>query len=71
MLEIRIRSLSSAERCGGITHRLLGFAKHMEVQRESIDLDVLLREVLGFLEKEAEYREIASPSSTGRRRPWW
>ena len=50
--------LRSAERCGGITHRLLGFAKHMDVQRETISLDGLLREVLGFLEKEAAYREI-------------
>ncbi|MGD8727971.1 MAG: ATP-binding protein [Gemmatimonadales bacterium] len=50
--------LNSAERCGGITHRLLGFAKHMEVQRETIDLDVLIKEVLGFLEKEAVYRDI-------------
>jgi len=50
--------LKSADRCGGITHRLLGFAKHMEVQRETIDLDVLLQEVLGFLEKEAVYRDI-------------
>jgi two-component system NtrC family sensor kinase len=50
--------LKSAERCGGITHRLLGFAKHMEVEWETIDLDSLLREVLEFLEKEASYREI-------------
>ncbi len=50
--------LKSAERCGRITHRLLGFAKHMEVQWETIDLDALLREVLEFLEKEAIYRDI-------------
>jgi signal transduction histidine kinase len=50
--------LRSAERCGGITHRLLGFAKHMDVQRETINLDSLLREVLGFLEKEASYRNV-------------
>jgi signal transduction histidine kinase len=50
--------LKSAERCGRITHRLLGFAKHMEVQSENIDLNMLLREVLEFLEKEASYREI-------------
>ncbi len=50
--------LNSAERCGRITHRLLGFARHMEVQWETIDLDVLLREVLEFLEKEASYRNI-------------
>ena len=48
----------SAARCGEITHRLLGFAKHMDIQRETINLDVLIREVLSFLEKEASYREI-------------
>ena len=56
--------LRSAERCGGITHRLLGFAKHMDVQHEAIHLDVLIREVLGFLEKEAEYRSIAIEFTT-------
>jgi len=58
MLELIDSVLRSAERCGGITHRLLGFAKHMDVQREKINLDVLLREVLGFLDKEAAYRSI-------------
>ena len=50
--------LKAADRCGGITHRLLGFAKHMDVERESINLDALLHEVLGFLEKEASYRNL-------------
>jgi two-component system NtrC family sensor kinase len=50
--------LKSVERCGDITRRLLGFAKHLEVQRDKIDLALLLREVLGFLEKEASYRGI-------------
>ncbi len=50
--------LRSAERCGGITHRLLGFAKHMDVQHEPISLEALLREVLSFLEKEAEHRNL-------------
>jgi len=50
--------LKAADRCGGITHRLLGFAKHMDVQRETINLDALLHEVLGFLEKEASYRNL-------------
>jgi two-component system NtrC family sensor kinase len=50
--------LKSAERCGGITHRLLGFAKHMEVQWGNIDLDELIKDVLSFLEKEASYRSI-------------
>jgi two-component system NtrC family sensor kinase len=50
--------LRSADRCAGVTHRLLGFAKHMEVRRESLELDRLLLEVLEFLEKEASYRGI-------------
>jgi len=58
MLSLVDSVLQSADRCGGITHRLLGFAKHMDVERESINLDLLLREVLGFLEKEASYRNI-------------
>lgn len=50
--------LKSVERCSAITHRLLGFAKHMDLQTEPINLDVLLRDVLGFLEKEAHHRDI-------------
>ena len=58
LIDLAQSVLRAADRCGGITHRLLGFAKHMDVQRETIDLDQLLREVLGFLEKEASYRSI-------------
>ncbi|NNM05037.1 MAG: two-component sensor histidine kinase [Gemmatimonadetes bacterium] len=58
MLDLLDSVLRSADRCGGITHRLLGFAKHMQVQTETIELDQLLVEVLGFLEKEAAYRDI-------------
>ena len=50
--------LRSVQRCKTITHRLLGFARHMDIQTETIDLEGLLREVLGFLEKEAEYRNL-------------
>ncbi|MBU1626795.1 two-component sensor histidine kinase, partial [bacterium] len=50
--------LNSVDRCGKITYRLLGFAKHIDVQLESLDPKVLIEEVLGFLEKEAEYRNI-------------
>ncbi|MFH1530128.1 MAG: ATP-binding protein [Pseudomonadota bacterium] len=50
--------LESVERCGAITHRLLGFAKHMDISREGIDLEILLKGVLGFLEKEAGYRNL-------------
>ncbi len=58
LLELVDSVLRSADRCAGVTHRLLGFAKHMDVRRESIELDGLLIEVLGFLEKEASYRNI-------------
>ncbi|MBM3335430.1 hypothetical protein FJY63_12280 [Candidatus Sumerlaeota bacterium] len=50
--------LSSVARCGAITHRLLGFAKRMDVSRERIQMDALLDEVLGFLGKESIYRNI-------------
>jgi signal transduction histidine kinase len=50
--------LASVERCARITRRLLGFAKHMDLRQEPIKLENLLREVLGFLEKESTYRDI-------------
>lgn len=58
-LELIDSILRSVERCKTITHRLLGFARHMDVQNEPIDLGMLLREVMGFLGKEAEYRNVA------------
>jgi len=50
--------LQSVHRCRSITHRLLGFARRMEVQIEVLDLNEVLRETLLFLEKEALYRNI-------------
>jgi two-component system NtrC family sensor kinase len=50
--------LKSVERCSVITHRLLSFAKRMDVNSEVIDLELLLKEVMGFLEREAIYRGI-------------
>ena len=50
--------LKSVARCGRITKRLLGFARHMDVSIQSINLEEVVREVLGFLNKEAEYRSI-------------
>jgi two-component system, NtrC family, sensor kinase len=48
----------SVKRITAITHRLLGFARHLPVKTEKIDLGYLIREVLGFLEREAEYRNV-------------
>lgn len=50
--------LRSVERCRGITHRMLGFARQMDVQIENLDVNEVLRETLSFLEKEASYRNI-------------
>ncbi len=50
--------LNSVERCGKITKRLLNFARHMDSTIETIDLAAIVREVLSFLHKEAEYRNI-------------
>ena len=49
---------NSVKRVSAITHRLLGFARHFSVRIETIDLEVLIQEVLGFLGKEAEYRNV-------------
>lgn len=49
---------TSVIRCRTITHRLLGFARQMHVSPEVIDVNELIREVLGFLEKEAFHRNV-------------
>ena len=48
----------SVERCGNVTHRLLGFTRSVETSAESIELAELLHEVLGFTGKEAAHRNI-------------
>ncbi|PIE68624.1 MAG: two-component sensor histidine kinase [Deltaproteobacteria bacterium] len=58
LLDLIEAVLRSVERCSTITHRLLGFARHIDVRVESLDMANLLEEVLGFLKKEAEYRDI-------------
>jgi two-component system, NtrC family, sensor kinase len=50
--------IQSVERCRIITHRLLGFARRMDVEIEVLDLNEVVREVFGFLEKEALHRNI-------------
>ncbi len=48
----------SVNRCRTITHRLLGFARRMEVTHEVLDLNDIVKEVMGFLEKEILFRNI-------------
>ncbi|MBN2320870.1 MAG: two-component sensor histidine kinase [Acidobacteria bacterium] len=50
--------IQSVTRCSEITHRLLGFARHIDIKIEPVAIDALIRDVLGFLEKEADYRDI-------------
>jgi signal transduction histidine kinase len=50
--------LESVRRCGTITRRLLDFARHMESSIETVDIEAIIRQVLAFMEKEAERRCI-------------
>lgn len=50
--------LNSVERCSRVTHRLLGFAKRMEIRKEPVNLRELIKEVIGFQRTEALHREI-------------
>lgn len=50
--------LKSVDRCRTITHRLLGFARRMDVQITVININETIREVYTFLEKEAFHRNI-------------
>jgi len=50
--------LSSVKRCATITKRLLGFARQPDISIQSLKVGELIREVLSFTGKEAEYRSI-------------
>lgn len=55
----QIDSIENAvKRSRAITHRLLGFARRMDVKLEPVDINSVVTEVLGFLDKEAAYQEI-------------
>jgi len=50
--------LNSVKRARTITHQLLGFARRMDVTPEVLNINDIIREVLGFLEKETLFREV-------------
>lgn len=50
--------LRSVDRCSKVTHRLLGFARRMEIRKESINMIDLIKEVAGFQGTEAMHRNI-------------
>lgn len=58
LIEAMDSILGSVERCGRITRQLLSFARHMNVSIQKIDPKKLVNEVVSFLAKEAEYRDI-------------
>jgi len=58
LMQIMDSITASVERCSRITRRLLRFARHMDVSIQSINLKEVILEVLGFMEKEADYRAI-------------
>ena len=50
--------IGSVNRCRAITHRLLGFARKMDVTLETMDLNESIREVKEFLGKEILFKSI-------------
>jgi len=50
--------LKTVERCRIITHRLLGFARRMDVEYEQLDLNDVVKDVFSFIENEAFNRNI-------------
>lgn len=58
MIKLISDIISSVERCSNITHRLLGFARHSRINTEEVNLEEVVKEVLSFMGKEAEYRSI-------------
>jgi two-component system NtrC family sensor kinase len=49
---------NSIDRCRKITRRLLGFSRQMDVTPEVIDINDVVKDVIGFLEKEFIFRNI-------------
>lgn len=50
--------IAAVERAGTITHRLLGFARKVDVSIQELDVEKVILEVISFISKEAEYRGI-------------
>ncbi len=58
-LDVQVESiLRAVERCRGITHRMLGFARRMDVSIEDLDVGEIIKETAGFLSNEAMHRKV-------------
>ncbi|MDL2286561.1 hypothetical protein LJC24_03925 [Desulfococcaceae bacterium OttesenSCG-928-F15] len=49
---------AAVQRCKDITHRMLGFARRMDVKIEVLNVNDMVRETLTFLAKEAAHRNV-------------
>ena len=58
LLKITDAIIAAVERAGTITHRLLGFARKMDTSVQTMDVEHVIREVVSFVRKEAEYKDI-------------
>ncbi len=57
--EAQLKSIrETVGRCRDITHRMLGFARRMEVKIEELDVNAMIQDTLLFLEKEAIHRKV-------------
>jgi two-component system, NtrC family, sensor kinase len=50
--------IQSVDRCRTITQRLLGFARRMDVSFQMLNVNEVIEEVMGFLDKEALHRNV-------------
>jgi two-component system NtrC family sensor kinase len=57
------------ERARGVTHRLLGFARRMEPQQDTVDVNDIVSETCPFLEKEALFRKVDLTRDLGAKLP--
>ncbi len=58
LLQLIDSTLASVQRAGRITKRLLTFARNLEAAVEEVRLENVVREVLSFVEREAQMRDI-------------
>ena len=57
--ETQLNAISAAvTRCRDITHRMLGFARRMDIRIEQLNINEMIRETLTFLETEAQLRHV-------------
>ncbi|MHB8966898.1 MAG: sensor histidine kinase [Thermoleophilia bacterium] len=57
-LALSDEAADAVRRCKDITHRLLGFARRMEVRKEDLKINEVIRDVVSFVEREAMFRNI-------------